>query len=84
MGLTLRDGNREYFYKKLDENFPGLKEIYKKEYGDRYQISSPYNDELMEFFIKKTNENNIMNNYSEIFEYLQSFPGKRSIQKKLF
>jgi DNA repair photolyase len=84
MGLTLRDGNREYFYKKLDENFPGLKEIYKKEYGDKYQISSPYNDELMEFFIKKTNENNIMNNYSEIFEYLQSFPGKRSIQKKLF
>ena len=26
MGVTLRDGNREYFYKKLDEHFPGLKE----------------------------------------------------------
>ena len=28
MGVTLRDGNREYFYKKLDEHFPGLKEKY--------------------------------------------------------
>ena len=25
MGLTLRNGNREYFYSKLDEHFPGLK-----------------------------------------------------------
>ncbi|MCF0106610.1 MAG: hypothetical protein HUJ53_07600 [Holdemanella sp.] len=26
--LTLREGNREYFYQKLDEHFPGLKEKY--------------------------------------------------------
>lgn len=25
MGLTLRDGNREYFYQQLDRHFPGLK-----------------------------------------------------------
>ena len=27
MGLTLREGNREYFYTKLDRYFPGLKQI---------------------------------------------------------
>ena len=26
IGLTLREGDREYFYKKLDEHFPGLRE----------------------------------------------------------
>ena len=25
MGMTLRDGDRQYYYKKLDEHFPGLK-----------------------------------------------------------
>ena len=30
MGMTLRDGNREYYYKKLEENFPGIKEVYEK------------------------------------------------------
>ena len=28
MGLTLREGNREYFYQQLDRWFPGLKEQY--------------------------------------------------------
>ncbi len=30
MGLTLREGNREYFYQKLDCHFPGMKERYKQ------------------------------------------------------
>lgn len=33
-GLSLRKGNREYFYKKLDELFPDLKERYVGEFGD--------------------------------------------------
>ncbi|MDD4127340.1 MAG: radical SAM protein, partial [Methanomicrobium sp.] len=39
-GLTLRDGNRESFYKKLDEHFPGLKEKYMQKYGGSHQIMS--------------------------------------------
>lgn len=30
MGLTLREGNREYFYEKLDKHFPGMSERYHK------------------------------------------------------
>ena len=36
IGLTLRAGNREYFYEKLDKHFPGLKEKYHKKYGYSY------------------------------------------------
>lgn len=85
MGMTLRDGNREYYYKKLEENFPGIKEVYEKEFGDSYSISSPNNKELMKVFYKKTNEHKIMNKPDEIFEYLHDYPKKRkSKQTTLF
>ena len=40
MGMTLRSGNREYFYEKLDEHFPGLREIYEKKFGNSYGIAN--------------------------------------------
>ncbi|MBQ7040274.1 MAG: radical SAM protein, partial [Clostridia bacterium] len=40
MGVTLREGNREYFYKKLDEFFPGLKQKYINLYGNSYMLES--------------------------------------------
>ncbi|WP_407453055.1 SPL family radical SAM protein [Methanobrevibacter sp.] len=82
MGLTLRDGNRQYFYKKLDEHFPGLKDKYIKEFGDSYSIPSPNEKELMEIFKRKTEENGILNDTYEIMDYLASFP-QNSIQSKL-
>lgn len=81
MGLTLRDGNRQYFYRKLDENFPGLKEKYIKKYGNSYSVPSPNNDRLMEIFHQKTNSNNIMNGVEEIFEYLNDFPVKENTRQ---
>ncbi|WP_410319035.1 radical SAM protein [Methanobrevibacter sp.] len=82
MGLTLREGNREYFYEKLDHHFPGLKDRYVKEFGNSYSIPSPNSDELMNLFFKRTSRNNILNNPREIFEYLNDFPQK-SRQTKL-
>lgn len=76
MGLTLREGNREYFYSKLDEHFPGLKEKYIGEYGDSYAIPSSDNRKLMSIFKKRTYEEGILNNFNEIFEYLHEFPQK--------
>lgn len=82
MGLTLRDGNRQYFYKKLDEHFPGLKERYIKEFGDSYAIPSPNNNELMKYFKNRTSKAGIMNDTYEILSYLAEFPQK-SRQTKL-
>lgn len=41
MGLTLREGNWEYFYKQLDRHFPGLKEQYIRKYGNSYMLTAP-------------------------------------------
>ena len=85
MGLTLREGNREYFYKKLDESFPGLKEKYRRTYRNNYSVKSPKNKKLMKIFYERTNEHNIMNNPDEIFYYLSELPYcEKSVQTKLF
>ena len=73
MGLTLRDGNREYFYKKLDEHFPGLKERYIRVYGNVYEIPSPNSKRLTEIFQTECRKNGIMYNVNECFEYLHRF-----------
>ncbi len=82
MGLTLRDGNREYFYSKLDEHFPGLKDRYIREYGNSYSIPSKNEKQLMEIFNQKTSLEGILNNPQEIFKYLHQFPQK-TYQTKL-
>ena len=76
MGLTLRDGNREYFYRQLDRHFTGLKERYIREYGDRYEVPSPRSGELMRLFHQICEKNGIMHNNDEIFAYLHRFEEK--------
>ena len=73
MGVTLRDGNREYFYSQLDKYFPGLKGEYIKVYGNQYAVSSPDNKRLMKLFNEKCDEHGIVHNNDLIFEYLQTF-----------
>ena len=82
MGLTLRKGNREYFYSKLDEHFPGLKDRYVREFGDSYSVPSPHDKSLMKIFKTRTRKNGILNNFNEIFMYLHEFP-QDSYQTKL-
>lgn len=76
MGLTLREGNREYFYACLDKHFPGMKGRYIKAYGNSYELDSPNNDALMKLFYKRCKENNIVCNRDEVFEYLHLFEDK--------
>ena len=76
MGLTLREGNREYFYAQLDRLFPGLKERYIRLYGDRYVVSSPRNDELMRLFHAYCEEKGMMHDNDRIFRYLTAFEEK--------
>ena len=76
MGLTLRAGNREYFYRQLDRRFPGLKERYIREYGGRYEISSPRGGELMRLFHQICERNGTMHNNDQIFDYLRRFEEK--------
>lgn len=76
MGVTLRDGNREYFYKKLDEHFPGLKEKYIRMYGNSYQLSSPNIRQLNMIYKSECIKNGIMCDVNECFEYLNKYEDK--------
>lgn len=76
MGLTLREGNREYFYKQLDRLFPGLKEKYIRTYGNQYEIASPDNRRLMRLFHQKCEESGIVHDNEKIFQYLHTFEEK--------
>lgn len=78
MGVTLRDGNREYFYKKLDEHFPGLKEKYIRMYGNSYQLSSPNSRKLNMIYKSECIKNGIMCDVNECFEYLNKYEDKYS------
>jgi len=85
MGLTLREGSREYFYRQLDRLFPGMKKQYIRAYGMQYQLNSPNNCELLRLFHKICKENGIVYDNKQIFEYLRSFDEKHSdIQLSLF
>lgn len=83
MGVTLRDGDREYFYGELDKHFPGMKEKYIKTYGNAYECPSPDNDKLMKIFGDICREHGIMSNPDDCFKYLHEFP-ERFVQMSLF
>ncbi len=85
MGVTLREGNREYFYKQLDSKFPGVKDKYIQQYGNRYIIESSSNNKLMDLFIKKCSKNGIVHNNEQIFQFLNTFEEKqKDIQLNLW
>lgn len=77
MGVTLREGNRKYFYSKLEQHFPGLKETYINKYGNSYILSSPQNKHLMRIFHQVCEENGIMHEHEEIFNYLRTYEDHR-------
>ena len=81
MGLTLREGNREYFYAQLDRLFPGLKERYIRTYGARYELLSPDNDRLMKRFHATCEAYSIVHDNDRIFAYLSAFERKDSARQ---
>ena len=83
MGLSLREGNREYFYKKLDENFPGLKERYIDEFGDSNFIYSKNNRKLKGIIKDRCQRNGMLYKQEDIFDYVYEFPSN-SVQSRLF
>ena len=74
MGLTLREGDREYYYAALDKFFPGLKQKYIRTYGNAYEVPSPDSRELMNLFRSFCRENGILYRPEECFDYLQTLP----------
>ena len=76
MGLTLREGNREYFYTQLEKHFPGLKEQYIRQFGNRYECNSPRNQELMRLYHRTCEHAGMMHDINQIFTYLHTYEAK--------
>ena len=74
MGMTLRDGSREYYYAQLDRHFPGLKERYIRRYGNAYELLSDAGRELMQMFRDTCTANGILCDVDACFQYLQELP----------
>ncbi len=74
MGLTLRDGDREYYYAALDKHFPGMKERYIKTYHNAYELPSPNAKELTEIFQRICEKNGILSTPDECFRFMSELP----------
>lgn len=73
MGLTLRDGNRQHYYRKLDEHFPGLRARYERTFGADYLLPSPQSAELMEIVRTACERQGMLFGADEVFAYLRRF-----------
>jgi DNA repair photolyase len=82
-GMTLRDGSREYYYARLEESFPGLKERYIAAFGDSYECQSPRGGELWALLQSECSRHGILCGTDSVFAYLRAFEGKAS-QMSLF
>ena len=78
MGVTLREGDREYFYAKLDAHFPGMKERYVLSYGNSYSCMSPENARLMDILRRECQAHGVLYKTDEIFSYIGEFEDKQS------
>lgn len=79
IGLTLRKGDREYFYSALDKHFPGLKQRYIRTFGERYEIPSPNSERLWAVFISECERYGVEFRQERIFQYMKDFPEPQQI-----
>lgn len=74
VGVTLREGDREYFYTALDRHFPGLREKYERKYGLRYELLSEQNEALTKLFGDECRAHDVVCDRDEIFRALRTLP----------
>jgi DNA repair photolyase len=83
IGMTLREGDREYYYENLDKHFPGLRALYEKRYGNSYIVTSRNNRELMALFQELCEKNNILGDNNKVFGFMSTLDtqaGERQLE----
>lgn len=78
-GLTMRNGQREYFYNKLDQFYPGLKEKYRSTFGDSYECNSPKHQDLYKLFADYCKKYNIVYKMEDIISGLKGSVKEKQI-----
>lgn len=80
-GMTLREGNREYYYEMLDKHFPGLKNTYIKKYGNQYGIHSDHHDAINKIVHETCEKHGIMHDIKQVFSYLHLYEEKKPFEQ---
>lgn len=84
IGLTLRDGDRQYFYAQLDRHFPGMKERYQRAYGNQYELPSKEQEALLQLIRHTCAQNGIVNGAENLFSYIHTFEDKAAGEQLSF
>jgi len=71
-GVTLRSGQREYFYRALDRLFPGLREKYACSYGMKYSCWSEHSRRLREVFREACEKKGLLCTMADIIQLSRS------------
>ena len=72
-GTTMREGSRDYYYSKLDEHFPGLKQTYIETFGNSYECKSPYSASLWNIYKDVCTKAGILYKVNDVFNYINRF-----------
>ncbi len=72
LGMTLRQRQREWYYDKLEEHFPHLKEKYQRQYGYRYQCTSTKVKKLWPIFVEECKKHGLLYKMPDIIKVYQS------------
>jgi len=74
IGMTLREGCREYYYRALDRHFPGLSDRYRRTYGNAYEVASSRSGRLMARFHETCEKYGLLHEPEQCFAYLRELP----------
>lgn len=83
-GVTMREGNREYFYQQLDRHFPGMKRRYMQAFGNQYNCDSPNGQAISALVHRTCKEHGILCGTTSVFEYLHTFETKNNQEQLTF
>ena len=72
----MRDGDRQYYYQKLDQHFPGLRGHYEKMYGNSYELPVPQAGKLLQIVREECRNSGMEYDSGRIFCYMNQFEEK--------
>ena len=81
IGMTLREGDREYYYEALERHFPGLRRKYHNKYGYAYEVTSEHHTELMKLVHEQCRKHNMVCSVEGLFAYMRAFPEKEEYEQ---
>lgn len=79
-GVTMRQGNREYYYAKLDEQFPGVKAKYIRTFGNAYVCASPRAQALYETFTNECRRLGLVYRVADISDNIRASAAQQQLR----